>query len=1046
MADVRISALPQAQAITGTELVPVVQGGLTVQTTVSAITQSPSQTQPFLTVSQQPTLPNSRYLSAINGIQITDGGAQNPLTLSLVTNPTIPGTAGMAIPSGTTAQRNTTPAAIRFNTQTLAFEGFDGTNWVSFIVNVAPQLITFSAGTTGLTPSIPTGGNVVLAGTLNIANGGTGATTAAAARTALGLGTIATQNANAVAITGGSIDGATIGATTVAAGSFSTLNSSGDTRLGGLLGNQSLQVNNVASATDYVQVTGSLASGSPLFGQGPVIQATGPETTISLNLVSKGTNGSVNLKPNGASTLVVGQSGSGIGNYISIYPTASTMNWVLAGTDTNIGYTLNTKGTGAFYFVTGGGQQAFITDTVSAVNYLGLTGAATGGAPTVLATGSDTDVGLTFAMKGWNSIKFNSTTGGQLFQVGQLTGTTSNYLQALGNSTGNAPVFSAQGTDTNVGLVLSSKGTGVVALGGTTVANSAAQFVPTTSSVNYIQFQGGATGISPSFVSTGTDAAVGFFLSTKGNANVNFGTNSFGNFSFIIKNVASAVNYLVTTGAATGNAPDLSAQGSDANIGLTLSPKGTGFIRVINQLIVGRNYTGNESIGIGGSTGFAASTGASGVYNDITIDSTKTVAYTPFNTYISTQAASFNVGVVTHYKASFFTLGSGSSITTQYGFFADGSLTSASNNYGFYSVINAAANRYNFYAAGTAANVFVGNTTLGGTVGTQSLQVNNVASAVNYVQVIGAVTTGAPELSAQGSDTNIGLTFLTKNSGGIGIGNAAAAGRTLDISKNITGAISGYGINQRGQVQTDVTADAASYRSVSNTIIGSTLPTYNHFFAVQGTLSGTVSNQFGFVAESSLTGATNNYGFYGNIAAATGRYNFYANGTAINVFVGNTTIGGTVGTQSLQVNNVASAVNYVQAIGATTTNPPEISAQGSDTNISLNLTPKGTGSVTINATTAITVPAGTTAQRPTGATGMFRYNSTTAGFEGYNGTVWGAIGGGSNITTLGLYENANTISANYTIGTSNNAVSAGPITINAGVVVTVPSGSTWVVI
>jgi hypothetical protein len=52
----------------------------------------------------------------------------------------------------------------------------------------------------------------------------------------------------------------------------------------------------------------------------------------------------------------------------------------------------------------------------------------------------------------------------------------------------------------------------------------------------------------------------------------------------------------------------------------------------------------------------------------------------------------------------------------------------------------------------------------------------------------------------------------------------------------------------------------------------------------------------------------------------------------------------------------------------------------------------------------------------------------------------------SNITTKGLYENNATISANYTIATGNNAVSAGPITINSGIVVTVPSGSTWVVV
>ena len=44
-----------------------------------------------------------------------------------------------------------------------------------------------------------------------------------------------------------------------------------------------------------------------------------------------------------------------------------------------------------------------------------------------------------------------------------------------------------------------------------------------------------------------------------------------------------------------------------------------------------------------------------------------------------------------------------------------------------------------------------------------------------------------------------------------------------------------------------------------------------------------------------------------------------------------------------------------------------------------------------------------------------------------------------------LYENAQTISANYTITTNYNALSAGPITINTGITVTIPTGSNWVV-
>jgi len=82
MANIRISQLPSASAITGSELVPVVQNGVTVQTTTGAITASPSQTQTFLTATLQPALPNSRYVGVTNGLVITDGGAQGLFNIS----------------------------------------------------------------------------------------------------------------------------------------------------------------------------------------------------------------------------------------------------------------------------------------------------------------------------------------------------------------------------------------------------------------------------------------------------------------------------------------------------------------------------------------------------------------------------------------------------------------------------------------------------------------------------------------------------------------------------------------------------------------------------------------------------------------------------------------------------------------------------------------------------------------------------------------------------------------------------------------------------
>lgn len=106
------------------------------------------------------------------------------------------------------------------------------------------------------------------------------------------------------------------------------------------------------------------------------------------------------------------------------------------------------------------------------------------------------------------------------------------------------------------------------------------------------------------------------------------------------------------------------------------------------------------------------------------------------------------------------------------------------------------------------------------------------------------------------------------------------------------------------------------------------------------------------------------------------------------------------------------------------------------------------GDVNFTGTGAVQMPTGTTAERPSGTTGDFRYNTSTTSFEGYNGTTWGPIGGGA--TGAGgdsvFMENGQTVTTNYTITTNKNAVSAGPITINSGVTVTVPSGSRWVIV
>jgi hypothetical protein len=75
---------------------------------------------------------------------------------------------------------------------------------------------------------------------------------------------------------------------------------------------------------------------------------------------------------------------------------------------------------------------------------------------------------------------------------------------------------------------------------------------------------------------------------------------------------------------------------------------------------------------------------------------------------------------------------------------------------------------------------------------------------------------------------------------------------------------------------------------------------------------------------------------------------------------------------------------------------------------------------------------------------MLRYNTTIAGFEGYVAGAWGGVGGAQ--ANGAIYENAQSVTSSYTLTTSKNGFSVGPISLGSGVVVTVPSGSRWAIL
>jgi hypothetical protein len=98
---------------------------------------------------------------------------------------------------------------------------------------------------------------------------------------------------------------------------------------------------------------------------------------------------------------------------------------------------------------------------------------------------------------------------------------------------------------------------------------------------------------------TGTPSNVGALYRTKGTSGHQFttaGSNS--NTQFNITHTASAVNYVQVTGAATGVAPVVSAQGSNTDIPLVLQPKGTGALQAqaTDSGVAGGNVRGTQAV------------------------------------------------------------------------------------------------------------------------------------------------------------------------------------------------------------------------------------------------------------------------------------------------------------------------------------------------------------------------------------------------------------------------------------------------------------------
>ena len=397
--------------------------------------------------------------------------------------------------------------------QVLTSNGASAPTWQNIPGTGTVTSVDVSGGSTGLTTSggpVTASGTITLAGTLALANGGTGATTAATARTALGLGTIATQAANAVAITGGTINGASIGATTRSTGDFTTISGNTVTSTTPVLGfnaantiasfgtttassyNQLIiqnQSNTAGASTNYV-VSNNLGTDSTYYGEfgmnSSTFSASTPADFYSINngIYYSGHDGDVSIG-----------SGNGFKTYLTYGTTGQSSHVINAsgaiGLTTNLGTTPALSGTTGFgtsgQVLTSGGSAAPPTWTTPA----------TGTVTSVAGTGTVNGLTLTGTVTSSGSL----TLGGTLSLA---------VAPAIGSTTPSTAAFTTLSASSTVsGTGFTSYFASPPAIGGTAAA--AGSFTTLTSSTSFTP-----TAYTETIVASGTVGASATLAITAG--------------------------------------------------------------------------------------------------------------------------------------------------------------------------------------------------------------------------------------------------------------------------------------------------------------------------------------------------------------------------------------------------------------------------------------------------------------------------------------------------------------------------------------------------
>jgi hypothetical protein len=316
------------------------------------------------------------------------------------------------------------------------------------------------------------------------------------------------------------------------------------------------------------------------------------------------------------------------------------------------------------------------------------------------------------------------------------------------------------------------------------------------------------------------------------------------------------------------------------------------------------------------------------------------------------------------------------------------------------------------------------------------LTINNtgVTSAVAGTGISVSGATGAVTVTNTAPDQTVVLTAGT----GISTSGTYPNFTVTNTAPDQVVALTGAGT-------TSISGTYPNFTITSNDSTVGTVTSVSGTGTVNGiSLSGTVTSSGNLTLGGTLSNVSLSTQVTGTLPIANGGTGETTRQAAIDALAGAVTSG-----QYLRGNGTDVVMSAIQAADVPTLNQ---NTTGTASNVTgtVAIANGGTGQTTaanaFNALSPLTT-LGDILYEETGAVGARLPIGTTGQVLTVSGgkPAWGTAAS-SNITAQGLYENSATISANYTIGTGNNAMSAGPITVASGVTVTVPSGSVWTIV